>query len=306
MLKSLLKDHPFILAECAIAERLRRKPGVELDPLLYNAPLIYGPDHARNAMTSIYREYIDTAASAGLPLLITAPTWRVDSVRITEASAKNSINTDAVNYMLDLRNSDKDGSRVLIGALVGPKNDCYSPDLSPTVEGSQAFHSTQIKELATSDADYLHAQTIPSVREALGIARAMAETGKDYIISFCVGADGNVLDGTALNEAFEIIDNDSQLKYPPTGYYVNCTHPQFLLDSYKTDTLERLTGIQANGSSKDVRLLDGAEKTEADPISHWAEAMHQLRQQQGIQIMGGCCGTTTEHMKAIISQLPKQ
>jgi homocysteine S-methyltransferase len=39
-MKSLLKDFPLILAEAAIAERLRRMDGITLHPTLFNTPLI--------------------------------------------------------------------------------------------------------------------------------------------------------------------------------------------------------------------------------------------------------------------------
>ncbi|MBK8994056.1 MAG: hypothetical protein IPM40_21585 [Gammaproteobacteria bacterium] len=74
MFSSLLARHPLILAECAVAERLRRLPGVELHPTLYNSPLVYGPSRSREAMASIYLEYIATARKAGVPILLSAPT----------------------------------------------------------------------------------------------------------------------------------------------------------------------------------------------------------------------------------------
>lgn len=295
MLASLLQQYPKILAECAIAERLRRTPNIELDPLLYNAPLVYGPDHARDAMTAIYSDYITAANQAGLPLLISSPTWRVDPDRLREAGGSPSLNTDAVNYMLDLRDKHQAQYPILVGALTGPRNDCYRPELAPNAEEAEEFHSTQITELGITDADYLHAQTLPSVAEALGISRAMATTSKPFIISFCVGPDGNILDGTSLPEAFRIIDAEA----PPTAYYVNCTHPQFLLDTYQTGDLERLSGIQANGSSLDVTLLDNSCKTIADPVQNWAKAMLELHHKHDIKILGGCCGTSLEHMLAL-------
>jgi homocysteine S-methyltransferase len=82
MLPNLISRFPKILAECAIAERLRRYPGIELHPTLFNTTLIYGSEAARQCMTSLYREYIDAAAAASLPLLLTAPTWQLDPGRI--------------------------------------------------------------------------------------------------------------------------------------------------------------------------------------------------------------------------------
>lgn len=299
VLKSLLHDHPKILAECAIAERLRRIPDIVLDPLLYNTPLIYGYSDDKEAMTSIYAEYISTACAANLPLLLTAPTWRLDQQRIAEANAPCTINTDAVQYMLDVRDKYASSSPVLIGALVGPQHDCYRPDLAPNSKHAEQFHAEQIRELAATPIDFVLAQTMCSVEEALGISRALSQSGKQYIISFCVSPDGNILDGTPLPLAFEMIDHDPQVNFPPACYFVNCTHPRFLIEHYKPSDLTRLQGIQANGSSKDVRQLDGSNKTEADPVEAWAESMLTLHHHYQVPVLGGCCGTSTEHMQAL-------
>lgn len=297
MLRELLATHPRILAECAIAERLRRRPGITLHPTLFNTPLIYGPDEARAAMASLYEEYLRTAAEARLPLLLTAPTWRLDATRVAAAGVPASINVDAVSFLLALRDRHSSPAPVLVGALTGPKNDCYRPDLAPDASGAEAFHSPQVETLASTGADFLLAQTLPSTREALGIGRAMAATDKPYLISFCTGPDGKVLDGTPLPEAIDTLDQ--QLTRRPAGYFVNCTHPRFLLDACEPGTLDRLVGIQANGSSRDVTKLDGASATEADPVDDWARAMLELHRKHDVRVLGGCCGTSLPHLQAL-------
>lgn len=295
MLAALLENHPLILAECAVAERLRRTPGVELHPTLFHTPFIYGPDAAREAMVSIYHDYLATARRAGLPLLLTAPTWRLDASRVASAGVPATINTDAVDFLAGLRPDD--GPPVAIGALVGPQCDCYRPELSPEADEAEAFHTPQIRELAETTADFLLAQTLPSVREALGVARAMAATEKPYLISFCTGTDGHILDSTPLPDAMARLDDS--LARPPVGYFVNCTHPRFLLDAYEPGMLARLIGIQANGSSKDVTALDGAAATETDPIEAWAASMAELHHRHRVRILGGCCGTSLSHLEAL-------
>jgi homocysteine S-methyltransferase len=297
-LYEILDKHSLILAECAVAERLRRHPEVELHPTLFNTPLIYGPERAREIMADVYREYLQVAAGANLPLLLTAPTWRLDKDRVAAADVRKSINTDAVEFLVRLSQSHTQ-TPVLVGALVGPKNDCYRPEMAPDTDEAYEFHSHQIKELAATEADFLQAQTLPAMPEAIGIARAMAQTGRPYIISFCTGPDGRVLDGTLLNEAMEMIDGDSECESRPAGYYVNCTHPQFLLDGYPGVSLDRLVGIQANGSSLDVRSLDGADQTAADPVPDWAAAMLALHREHSVSVLGGCCGTSVEHLRAL-------
>lgn len=298
MPSSVLASHPLILAECAIAERLRRQPGVELHPTLHNSPLVYGPSRSREAMASIYLEYMATARKAGLPILLCAPTWRLDAARVAAAGVPRSINTDAVAFLMGLRErAGNQGSQIVIGALVGPKNDCYRPELAPGADEAAAFHHAQIRELASTRAGFLLAQTLPAVDEALGIARAMAATGTPYLISFCTGTDGRVLDGTPLPDAMARLD--AALHTPPVGYFVNCTHPRFLLDAYRPGELARLIGIQANGSSRDVTTLDGSAATVTEPVQTWCAAMRALHEIHAVPILGGCCGTSLPHLEAL-------
>lgn len=298
MLATLLANHPLILAECAVAERLRRMPGVDLHPTLFNTPLIYGPEAAREAMVSIYREYLATARDAGLPLLLTAPTWRLDASRVADAGVPATINTDAVAFLCGLRDElGGEGPPVAVGALIGPRNDCYRPGLAPDADVAEAFHRPQIDELAATAADFLLAQTLPATGEALGLGRALAATGKPFLISFCTGTDGRILDGSPLPEAMARLD--AELPRPPAGYVVNCTHPGFLVDAYPPGALDRLVGIQANGSSRDVTSLDGATATAADPVDRWAAAMAALHRRHGVAVLGGCCGTSLPHLEAL-------
>ena len=300
MLDDLLAGHPRILAECAVAERLRRMDGIELHPTLFNAPLIYGPGAAREAMAGIYREYLGIARRAGLPLLLTAPTWRLDAGRVAAAGVPETIVGDAVGFIDGLRREcPASQPPVAVGGLVGPRADCYRPELAPAADEAAAFHRPQIEQLAASGVDFLLAQTLPSVDEAEGIARAMSGTGLPYLISFCTGTDGRVLDGTALPVAMARIDAIFPAGGRPAGFLVNCTHPSFLLAAHPDGGLERLVGIQANGSSRDVTRLDGAAATLADPVESWAASMLELHAAHRVSILGGCCGTTGAHLEAL-------
>jgi S-methylmethionine-dependent homocysteine/selenocysteine methylase len=300
MMRDMVASSPRILAECAVAERLRRTPGITLHPTLFHTPLIYGPDEAKQAMASIYRQYIGIAKAHALPLLLCAPTWRLDASRLADANMPPTILRDAVDFIKTLRDeTSADQPPIAIGALVGPRSDCYRPDLAPDAATAERFHRPQIEALAQTDTDFLLAQTLPSVDEAIGIARVMAQTDKPYVLSFCTGIDGKVLDGTPLPIAMERVDAACSHENRPLGYFVNCTHPRFLLSAYQPGELTRLIGIQANGSSRDVTQLDGAEKTFADPLADWTQSMRELHHQHEVPILGGCCGTDHLHLGAL-------
>ncbi|MEO0445773.1 MAG: homocysteine S-methyltransferase family protein [Verrucomicrobiota bacterium] len=302
MVEQILTRHSRIMVECAVAEPLRRMEGVELHPDLFHTPLIYEHRERRRPMEVIYERYLEIAREAKLPLLLTAPTWRLDARRVKQASVPESINADAVSFLVGLRDrwQKEDGeSPVMVGALVGPKEDCYRPDLAPGPEAAMKFHQEQIAELAGTEAELLVAQTIPAASEALGLARVLAETDRPYVISFCTGTDGRVLDGTPLPEAMQRIDEAGGLKRAPLGYFVNCTHPTFHLDAYDGGELERLIGIQANGSSKDVRALDASSETVMDPVEDWVAGMMRFSEEFAVPMLGGCCGTTDSHLSGL-------
>lgn len=298
----LLEEFPLILTECAISERLRRRPDVELHPVLFNTPLIYEETGSKR-LEEIYYSYLEIADKAKLPILFCAPTWRVSRERIEEAGVPLSINRDAVTFMKGFRTRhDSNNSKVTIGALLAPKNDCYSPGAALGRDQAADYHSWQIDELAETDAEVIIAQTMPAVSESLGMADRLAVSGKPYVISFIIDRSGRVLDGTHLTEAIDRVDQS--VESPPAGYMVNCVYPTFLhAENQSTDSLKRLVGIQANASSKDPDQLEGSEHLQQDPLTDWGEHMLQLHKKYGVKILGGCCGTDHSYLQYLAENL---
>ena len=298
----LLKKSPLILTECAISERLRRRPDTELHPILFNTPLIY-ESNGRKRLEEIYRSYQEVASQAKLPILLCAPTWRVDKDRVDEAGAPSSINQDAVTFMKRFRSRhNSEDSRIITGALLAPKNDCYSPQAALGRSESSEFHGWQIDKLAEADAEVIIAQTMPAVSESLGMADRLAVSGKPYIISFVINRSGSVLDGSPLIEAIDRIDQT--VASPPTGYMINCVYPTFLdAENQSPDLFKRLVGIQANASSKDHDQLDGSERLQQDPLPDWSKNMQALHKKFGVKILGGCCGTDQRYLRDLVNSL---
>jgi len=295
-IQSAIRNSPLVLTECAISERLRRAGEVELHPTLFNTPLIYNAN-GRRKLEAIYQQYIEIAVRAALPILLCAPTWRIDKVRLAGAGYDNSLLFDAVSFMRDLqKRSQTSNSEIFIGALIGPKNDCYSPEQALSEDAAYDFHRWQIEELARAGVDCIIAQTIPAVSEGVGIARALENFGIPAIISFVINREAQVLDGTPLLQAITAIDNS--LANKPLGYMVNCVYPTFICAKRQPAALfERLIGIQANSSSLDHTELDGAAVLHQDDLQHWGENMLRLNKDFGVKILGGCCGTDDTYLQ---------
>jgi S-methylmethionine-dependent homocysteine/selenocysteine methylase len=286
--ENILRSHPLILMEAAVIERLRRAQPALLHPRLVIAPLVQTLE-GREALTVLYREYIGLAKDAGLPIILSTPTWRASRNRCTD----EDLNADAVQFMQGFK---QEYSNLFIAGQMGCKNDCYKPEEALAPDEAFDFHSWQTERL--SKADFLYGVTLPEVGEALGMARAMAATDRPYIISFVIGKDGRILDGTPLEQAIDKIDFETER--PPLGYGVNCCYPAFLQTSELSDrAAARMVSIQANASSLTHAELDAADTIQANPIKDWSNGMLELHRTLGVKILGGCCGTTDRHLRSL-------
>jgi homocysteine S-methyltransferase len=290
-----------VLAEGAVIERLNRHPSIRLDPVLINTSLIYD-EAGRVEMTRIYREYIDVGYRSDLPFLLATPTWRANGERIPASSYRDKdVIGDTVRFMTDLRSAyGPYGEKVLLGGLLSCKGDSYKPAEALPEKDALEFHRWQVGKLAETDIDFLHAATLPALSEAMGLARAMAETGRPYLLSFVIRPSGHLLDGTSLSRAIAVIDEAVHPK--PWIYMVNCVHPTVLETALKNEPPEvtsRLMGIQANTSARSPEELDNSTETQTEEPEVYAAAMVRLHRQFGIKILGGCCGSDGRHIEAI-------
>jgi S-methylmethionine-dependent homocysteine/selenocysteine methylase len=301
---SLFSSYPFVLSEAAICERLRRDDSITLHPTLFNTPLIYEP-HGAEVLAGVYHNYINIARDHAVPIVIAAPTWRLDPARVADAGVPQTINRDAVEFIQKVK-EDSAYEPVFVTGLLASKNDCYDPKAALSASEAEEFHAAQAHELADAGVDLLTAQTIPAVGEAEGMARAMIATELPAVIGFCINRHGQVLDGTPLDEAINLLDErlDKRLGGAPLGYAVNCSHPSFVpAERMNPHALVRLLEIAANASSIDHGELEQLDHTVGDDIDQWAGAMVRLHRDHGVKILGGCCGTSDEHLRAICERL---
>ena len=304
VLKELLLENPLVLAEGAVIERIKREFKYTLDPQIENASMVYD-ETGRKILAKIYNQYMSVARKFKMPMLNLTPTWRANPERIHIAGfEERRVNADCVEFVDLIRNKHQRGEGdILIGGIVGCKGDAYNPEEALSSDEARVFHKIQISELSEAGVDFLFATTLPACSEALGIAKAMAETNKEYVISFVIHPYGALLDGTPLYEAISIIDSSTSRK--PVFYMLNCVHPTICksalnMTSNDTDLVKtRLKGLQANGSPKSPEELESLDKMESENPKKWAEKMIDLYLNFGMRILGGCCGTTHHHITAI-------
>lgn len=303
-----LEEHPCILGEGALIERLRRTDGLELDPFLVNGAFIYEAGK-RAAQEAICRQYLDIGCEFDLPLLMSTPTWRASQERITAAGyAGMDLNGDNARYLVALRQSyGAYAEKIVICGLLSCRGDAYNPAEALAVQEAQAFHTWQAEKLATADVDFLLAATLPACSEAMGLALALAATGTPYFLSFVVRPEGTLLDGTPLKEAIAAIDAAATPQ--PLGYLVNCTHATFaraaLLHAVNSSAYvrQRVMGLLANTAAiKPEDLNESSCLVEEEPET-FGRSVAALHRELGLKILGGCCGTDDRHIRSLARHL---
>jgi len=301
-IQKAIEENNIILTEASVIEKLRRSEEISLHPRLENATLIYDGDGKR-ILREIYRGYIDIAHEANFPINISTPTWRANRERVLGADIGKNINGDAVRFLNEVRGEWEDfSSRILIGGLIGCKNDCYKPQEGLQPDKAYSFHSWQIEKLSKENIDYLMAATVPAIPEAVGMALAMEKTKIPYFISFVINRAGKILDGSSLQTAFDRIDAECTM--PPVGYMINCAYPSFLKAHDQPESvLKRLLGFQGNASSLDHDKLDGSFSLQSDSLEDWGNRMVALNKVHVVKILGGCCRTDVNHLKYIVEKL---
>jgi homocysteine S-methyltransferase len=306
-LRALASGEP-VLTEGAVVERVRRGGEEPLDPTLANAALVLR-SNGRAVLERIYRSYLDVARRHRLPILLLTPTWRANPERTRRAGLPGGtdLNGEAVRFLSEVvARSGAASGTVFVGGLLGCRGDAYRAEEGLPASEAEAFHRPQASDLAAAGVDFLLAATMPALPEAIGMARALGATGTPYLVSFLVRDTGRLLDGTPLDEAIDEVDRAA--RPGPAGFLVNCVHPAVLRRALGTphavgSTRRRLLGLQGNTSSLSPEELDGrADLDTADPES-FAEAMASLRDDFGLGVLGGCCGTDEGHLEALAGRL---
>jgi homocysteine S-methyltransferase len=306
-IQDVIKESNLIMTEGAVVERLRREFMVDLNPHIVHAGLIYS--EAKFILERIYKQYIDIVHEHDLPMIVLTPTRRANPERLMQTQYKDKdVNGDCVYFLKDIRNQyGVYSSKIFIGGLMGCKGDAYKPQEALISDEAFSFHQTQAQSLANAGVDFLCGTTLPAYSESLGLAMAMATTGKPYVLSFVVRPDGTLLENTPLHDAISQIDLLVNPK--PLFYLVNCVHPSvlrsaFMNESNSSDLVKkRLIGIQANTSSKSPEELDGSAELISEDINALTNVMVQLHQEYGLKIFGGCCGTNDKHIQQLIDDL---
>ncbi|MCP4872631.1 MAG: homocysteine S-methyltransferase family protein [Proteobacteria bacterium] len=269
---------PVLLLDGPVGTELARR-GVPTPLPLWSASAMLD---APAALASVHADY----AAAGARIH-TANTFRTDPYtleRVGYGDRWQELIRAAVRIARDAVPEDH-----LVAGSIAPLEDCYRPDLTPDLLTCRREHGRLARELARAGVDLILCETFPHAGEALAALDAALETDKPVWLSLTLGPEGTLLEPDTVVATLE-----EAARRGAEAILVNCSPVGTI-----TDLLPRLASLEVEfGAYGNVG--------EPDPVQGWrndgpalpipyAEAAKRW-QDAGASILGGCCGTTPEHI----------
>lgn len=278
-----LADPRPVLLDGATGTELTRR-GVDTSlPLWTAAAILEAPDVLRQ----IHRDYVEAGAE-----LITANTFRTHA-RSLKAAGWDQRAGELTERAVQLAR-EAAGQRAWVAGSLAPLEDCYSPERTPADDALAREHAEQATNLAAAGVDCILAETMPTVREAMAAARAAVATGLPTWVGFVCDSEGKLLSGESVAEAAEGV-----LPLGPAGLLINCTPTPEVHRALAA--LRKAAGDMPLGAYGNIGRPDpqqGWVTTDAaDPEAYARYAETWLS--SGARLIGGCCGTTPDHIAAL-------
>ena len=287
----LLSSKPFIILDGAMGTELERRGFRTTLPLWSAMANVEAP----MLVKQIHDEYI-----AGGADIITTNTFRTTSYTFSKVN-KTSIASHVTRLAVELAREAvmQAGKDIVLAGSLAPLEDCYRPDLVPTDAVIREAYSEQIDLLIGTGVDFILAETMINQREIAFISKYMHQKGFPFMMSF-TAQDGRLLDGTPLESVVPDV-----VKGNPLALLLNC---RSCIEITKTlPALQKLfhgmLGAYGNGPGHaddefGWKIKSGGVDEYLEAAKGWIE--------HGVMIIGGCCGTTPEFIKAINGLLTSQ
>ena len=294
-LTKLLETRDWLLADGATGTNLFNL-GLEAG----DAPEMWNIDKPENIRT-LYKGAVD----AGSDLFLTN-TFGGNASRLKLHNAVDQVHElNRVGAAIGRDIADASGRTVIVAGSVGPTGDIMSPMGTLTHKIAVEMFHEQAEGLKAGGADVLWVETISAPEEFRAAAEAFALADMPWCGTMSFDTAGRTMMGLTSTDMAKMV---GKLDHQPIGYGANC-------GVGASDLLRTILGIAehsgdatliSKGNAGIPKYHDGHIHYDGTPALMGDYAV--LARNCGARIIGGCCGTTPEHlvaMRASLENTPK-
>jgi 5-methyltetrahydrofolate--homocysteine methyltransferase len=262
-----------------------------------DAPELWNVEHP-DRVAKVHREFVDV----GSDILLTN-TFGGNRHRLKLHKFEHRVRElNAAGARLAREVADSSGREIVVAGSIGPTGELLMPLGALTFEETRDCFAEQAKGLAEGGADVLWIETMSAANEMEAAAAGAAATGLPTITTMTFDTNGRTMMGVTPAEAARLFHD----LYPrPEAFGSNCgTGPAELVASILGIARASVAGadvIVAKGNCGIPEYRDGKIHFSGTPelMAEYA----RLARDAGARIIGACCGSQGEHLKAIVEAL---
>ncbi|HKB70650.1 MAG TPA: bifunctional homocysteine S-methyltransferase/methylenetetrahydrofolate reductase [Thermoanaerobaculia bacterium] len=280
-------EHDVLLADGAIGTLLVTRgaePSTAKSSLCLSAP---------DAVSEVHDDYVDAGAR-----ILTTNTWDANRVKLREhdwADSLEKINRAAVA----LAREAGAGEHIFVAGSVGPLGAMVKPYGSLALSQVREIFEEQIRILVEEGVDLLLLESFSNLLEAAEAVRAARGLSADIpiVAQMTFYADGRTAFGERAGDALRTL-----VAAGADAAGINCTlGPQETLDVFGQIASQVGAPLSVMPNAGYPTLIRGRNVYNASPDYFREYALEFV--DHGAAIVGGCCGTTPEHVRAMARAL---
>ena len=285
LLDRLLDPNRIVLFDGAMGTMLYQR-GVFINQC-YDELSIRSPDLVRD----IHREYVKAGAE-----VLETNSFGATRIKLAQHGLESQVREiNRAAATLARQAADEASHPVLVAGAVGPLGVRLEPYGPTSEEEARSVFREQMAALEEGGADLFILETFSDLHEIKEAIRAAREVGSSMpiVAQMTIGADHHTSYGATAEDVARKLD-----QWGADVIGLNCSvGPQIILECIErmaTATRRKLSAQPNAGMPRDV---GGRSMYMASPEYMATYARHLI--QAGAKVIGGCCGTTPEHIKAI-------
>jgi homocysteine S-methyltransferase len=252
-----------------------------------------------NLILSIHEEYLQAGAQ-----LLESNTFGANRFRLARhglAGKMAEINAAGVRIAREAVNrlKEKSAGEAWVAGSVGPLGVRLEPLGKTSLEEARAAFVEQIRVLAEAGVDMLSIETMPALNEAREALMAAREVAPELpvLVMVTVDDESTCLDGSSPAQAAALLT-----EWGAGAVGVNCsTGPTSVLTAIEAMRPVTSLPLAALPNAGMPRAIEGRNVYLCSP--EYMAGFARKAIQAGVQIVGGCCGTTPNHIRAMRSGL---
>ncbi|MCZ8153075.1 MAG: betaine--homocysteine S-methyltransferase [Rhodobacteraceae bacterium] len=240
------------------------------------------------------------AVEAGSDIFLTN-TFGGNAARLKLHNAQGRVRElNRVGVELGREIADAAGRKVVVAGSVGPTGEIFEPMGTLTHKDAVEIFHEQMEGMKEGGVDVLWIETISAPEEYRAAAEAAKRAGLPWCGTMSFDTAGRTMMGVTSSAMADLVE---KLPNPPIAFGANC-------GVGASDLMRTVLGFASTGTERPIiakgnagipKYHDGHIHYDGTPELMAEYAV--LARDAGVRIIGGCCGTMPEHLRAMRAAL---